>query len=470
MDHPASLSAIVVSAFLSSATIVACGGEPPSSGEGSREPAPAAVSVASQSLTATLAANGYTVGRGRFSFLDMTQCCATSCEGNNPTSPYAAFYVPTAPGEDPNPNADADGLANVFHLRADEAIVFIGPTPPESRYFGFTPYLTDRAADDGSRRSVAASLSETLNDLVIRAAAQPVFQRTVAIVAAADATTRRNVVGALVSAGFPQTAINALVFDPALSRFGLDEAADRFSVLFRVALPTDAAALQAYIAEPGANVYRVTPNAIAAPSPLPSPAARTKDMASELDLSNAVDRLGEAVVAAYPDYVASELAVDDGVADPLGCIDGQKTCAFDNRDATYPAIKPRVLFSSDDDFYVAYGVDHQVSAKASYASVSVYALNHLVGITAVASPQYPGSAQNYLESTDTDAAKLFAWKIARHCNGEPYCLEVPKGGCPTGMFNGQWGSLAFRTYLEPTSKTAPSPDTLMRDRVIYFHR
>jgi hypothetical protein len=331
-------------------------------------------------------------------------------------------------------------------------------TPPEVRYFGFTPYLTDRASADGSRRSVAASLSETLNDLVIGTAApagQPVFQRMTAIVAAADATTRRKAIGALLAAGMPGAAINALVFDPALSRFGLDANADTFSVLFRAAIPTDATKLQAYVANPAAAVFRLTPAIAASPNPLPTPAARAKGTTSEVALTDAVDRLGVAITTAYPGYVAQALPVDDGVADPLACIDGTSSCAFDNRDTTYPATKPRILFSSDDDFYVVYGVDHQVSNKVSYANVSVYALEHLVGIESVSSDRYPGSAEQYLP--DPDASTLYAWKIARNCAGQSFCLEVPKGGCPTGIDNGKVGMLAFRTYLEPSRKTAPSP-------------
>ena len=106
--------------------------------------------------SSALAAGGFTVQEGRFSFLDMTACCASSCAGNNPSSPYAALFVPPAPGGLPDPNPAPDGMSSAFRLRADEAVVFVGQTPPEVRYFGFTPYLTDRAQAYGARRPVAA--------------------------------------------------------------------------------------------------------------------------------------------------------------------------------------------------------------------------------------------------------------------------------------------------------------------------
>lgn len=454
---------------LLAAPLVACGTEAPvapAADVGEEGAVPTSTTMAS-----SLVASGFTVQEGKFAFLDMTACCATSCAGNNPSSPYGAFYVPPAPGATPEPEADAAGLSTTFRLRSDEAVVFVGQAPPEVRYFGFTPYLTDRANADGARRVVAASLSESLNQLTVRTAGRaglPPFGKTMAIVAAADATTRKNAIDALVASGVPLSAINALVFDPTVARF--EPGGDRFSVLFRVALPTDAAALKTWMGSPGASVYRLTPNSPVAANLLGAPAARPKDTtSSEASLGGAVDRLRAAILAAYPGYVATDVPVDDGVPDPQACIDGTAICAFDNRDTTYPATRPGVLFTSDADFYVAYGVDHQVTGKTSYANVSVYAIEHLVGLESVASPVYPGSAQKFL-GADPDAPKLFAVKIARTCGTDALCMQVDKGACPSGIENGALGSIAFRTYLEPSSKTAPLPSTLVRDRILRFRK
>jgi hypothetical protein len=251
---------------------------------------------------------------------------------------------------------------------------------------------------------------------------------------------------------------------------GLNEGADTLSVLFRVALPKDRAALDAFVASPGASVYRLTPKTKPSGAPLAVQARKKNITRTETALTTAVDRLRAAIVAANPGFVAQDLSVDDGVPDPTACVAGTAICAFDNRDTTYPAISPRVLFPNDDEFYVAYGVDHQITGKVSYANVSVYAAEHLVGLESVASPQYPGSAQSFLGATDADAPTLYAWKIARSCGSNPYCMTVSKGGCPDGIENRKLGSIAFRTYLEPSSKTAPLPATLVRDRILRFRK
>ncbi len=423
-------------------------------------------------LARALAARGFTVQNGAFAFIDMSNCCATSCSGNNPSSPYGAFYVPPAPGQTtPNANPRPDGTSSAVHLRSDEAMVFVGNTPSTGSYFGFTPYLFDRPDARGNRKPVFASLAETLNQRVIGTVGGTPFEQRTAIIAAADATTVARARAALVATGVPDGAINVVTFDPALAHFGLDEASDTFGVLFRMALIEDPAKRDAYIANPGGTLFRITPTDDAgAGAPLPSPAARTKATSpTEQAMRPAVDRLGDAIRSTYRAAASQAVRVDEGTPDPVACIQNLTTCAGDNRDTNYPGTAPRVLFADDDDFYVVFGVDHRLDGKTSYSNASVYALEKLVGLVSVASDVYPDSAARYLPG-DPDAAKLYAWKFARHCDGDRFCTVVPKGACPTGIENGAFGTITFRTYLEPASSTAPLSSTLVRDRVLYFKK
>lgn len=425
----------------------------------------------SEALTAALTARDFTVQDGSFEFLDLSTCCQTTCSGNNPSSPYAAFFIPPAPSQSAaNPSARADGTSSSYRLRADEAIVYVGATAPEAAYYGFTPYLMERSDASGARKPIFASLSDTLNHLVVRTEGGTPFEQRTAIVVAADNVTAKRARAALVEAGVADSAINVLTLDPAKGRFGLDADADAFGVLFRMALVVDDAKREAYLANPGGTVLRITPNAPRPSAPLPSPPKRPKASSpSESVLTSSVNRLSQAIIAAYPDYTARAVTVDEGVPDPESCIQNLTFCGGDNPDTNYPGTAPRVLFSSDDEFYIAFGVNHAATQKTVYSNVSVYALQKLVGLVGVASDQYADSARRYLPQ-DPALPVLYAWKIARACNGEPYCLEVPKGACPTGIENGALGTLNFRTYLEPSSKTAPLIDTLVRDRILSFKR
>lgn len=418
-------------------------------------------------LAAAFDARGFTVGAGSFEFLDMAGCCATNCSGNNPSSPYAAIHVPPAPGQTaPNETARGDGLASSFRLRQDEAVVLLATKPPPARYFGFTPYLMTRdSGDGGARRSVFASLSETANNETLGLDGE-----RLAIIVAGDVGTVDAAKGSLVASGYPDSAINVLGVDPSVFRFGLDVGADTAGVLFRMALVDDPARKAAYVADPKGVVYRLTPKTAAATKPMPAAAARPKGTSTNEDaLRPAVNKLGLAIAAAHPGFTATPVAVTEGTPDPSACIAGARTCAGDNRDTNYPGTAPRVLFESDDDFYVVYGVNHDRTSKTTYANVSVYAVEHLVGITSVASDQYPGSAADYIPD-DPAESSLYAWRIARSCTGVAHCLEVKKGACPSGIDDGALGTITFRTYLEPGTATAPDPDTLVRDRVIHFKK
>ena len=212
----------------------------------------------------------------------------------------------------------------------------------------------------------------------------------------------------------------------------------------------------------------MTPKTPKAPNPLPSPPARPKNTTDvETGLTSALDALEAAVIAANPGFTAKVMLVSKNTPDPMACIQGNAVCAGDNRDTNYPTTLPQPLFTSPDDFFVVLGVDHVKSGKTSYSNFSVYAMDHLVGVASVDNLKYAGSASAFLPS-HPDAPKLYAWKVARACAGDPKCLEIPDAGCPTGVAAGKSGTVTFRTYLEPKTKTAPDPSTLVLDRVIRF--
>lgn len=424
-------------------------------------------------LTKGLAASGHTVQQGSFVPFDLADCCATgkNCAGNNPASPYVAVRVPPAPGQTAvNFGADASGVSSVFRIREDEAIVYIGRTPPKARYFGFTPYLFEHQIGT-ERAQVFASLAETLNDRVIGVDGDGAFDRPTVVIATADATTDQAMRDALVAAGFPLGSLNTVPFDASVGSFGLDEASDTVGVLFRVAIFDDEVAGDAYVAAPPGVVLRVTPSAQGAPNPLPPPPARSKATSpNELALASSVDALGAAIVAANPGFTAEELTVSGGVPDPYGCINDLTACFGDNRDTIYPRTDPLVLFTDPEDFYYAYGVNHAATGKSTYASVSVYAMQHLVGVAgATDALGYAGSADAFVPG-DPNAPALYAWKIARDCGADPHCLAIPSGACPTGIEDGKLGSFAFRAYVEPATATAPDPSTLVIDRIVRFRK
>lgn len=416
-------------------------------------------------LSDTLHAAGFSVGAAQLRTVDLADCCADgrSCSGNNPSSPYLTVRVARGPGQtEPNPGETSDGMSEQFFLRADEAILLFGTTPPPARYFGFTPYLMSRRQADGTRAPIFASLSETLNHAVIETVGGTAFDARSAIVFAADRRTADDARAALESAGYP--AVNVVTFDPAVTRFGLDASADALGILVRIAFPESATRAEEWLAMPRMSALRVSRTSPGAFDPLPTPPARAKDPdARELALTAALDRLEAAIRAAHAGAMIRDLAVTDGALDPGACISTPRFCAGDNRDTVYPAAGP--FFLGRGDSLWIFGVDHDATDKATYHSCALYALDHLVGLRAVSSLDWAGSATRLLP-TDPDAASLFAWRFSRDCAGDPYCTEIPVGTCPDGAPLAGALAIAFRAYVEPTTSTAPDPTTLVRERAL----
>jgi hypothetical protein len=428
-------------------------------------------------FVAAVSADGFAVGEGKFKLLDLSDCCAQgkSCSGNNPSSPYAAYYLPRAPGQSvANANEDANGLANTYLLREDEAVVWLGETPPKASYFGFTDYLMSRDDGTGQRIPVFASLAETLNIGVIGVegpADGTKFGRRTMIIHTADAGTAERVRKAAIAAGVADVAINIAPIDATNTKLGIQATDDALGVLFRVALFDDAAAGQTWLDAPPAKVWRLTPSAPpATPAPYGKATPRPKDTQTDENpmYAAAAAELEQAIITTHSaTHTATIETISEGTPDPYACIAGLKSCAGDNRDTIYPATGVFLWLPKVNDFIVVHGVDHSQTGKATYANASVYALQHLVGVASVSSKTWKGSAAKYLPNHPL-ADKLFAYKIARACNGEAFCLEVPDAACPNGIAPGALASIAFRAYLEPSTNTATNPVLIVPNGVLRF--
>jgi len=428
-------------------------------------------------LVTVLEGDGFEVREGKFRLLDLSQCCdeGKSCAGNNPSSPYSAYYLPRAPQQTaPNDNEDADGLSNSYRLAPDEAVIWIGETPPEAAYFGFTDYLMSRDEGSDARSSIFASLGETLNIGVLGVAGPTdgvKFGRQALVIHTPDAGIAERIRRAALLAGVAEAAINIAPIDAESTRLGLEANADTLGVLFRSAFYADEAAGDRWLSVPPVHLFRVTPTSEPSETaPYGIASVRPKDAKTDENLTyaEAAAELEQAIIDAYATTHAAVVEpMAEGTPDPYACIAGERSCAGDNRDTIYPATSPFLWPVRVKDFLIVHGVDHSQTGKATYANASLYAVQHLAGVAAVSNNSWKGSAARYLPNHPL-ADKLYAYKMARACNGEQFCLEVPNTPCPSGIAPGSLAVVAFRAYLEPTSNTAPDPALLVPDGVLRF--
>ncbi len=80
---------------------------------------------------------------------------------------------------------------------------------------------------------------------------------------------------------------------------------------------------------------------------------------------------------------------------------------------------------------------------------------------------FNGSAEEYLPD-NPNAKYLYVYKLARDCNGDQYCYEVPYNAKGYGIDLDQPLMISWRLYLEKATKTGPSYSEIVYDRAIKF--
>jgi hypothetical protein len=453
--------------------------------------------------------DGFTVQKGGIGFFDAIKLhdlgVIPSCLGSNPTTKYLSYFVPPAPGhkvpEQFSKIARAIGLrsnlSSFWNLGPDEAVVFVGKTPPECRYFSYDHYLVDRTYGNETRW-IFANLADTVNNLVINSEGTPYglagdpFNQTTIIVATADKGIAQRIRAAALLAGYAGDIFNTQVFPSAMLNMGLENNSDTFAVIIRPALFKDIKAGNDYINNTPGIVFRITPNQTTKLDPYNYPELRVRGIGkTEFDLTNDLEQLREAILTKYSNLNATELptsqlapvgidaiqrGIDAIIPDNDACYlwtenqtVSSSTPPFPNFSLYYPFMRyPAITLGNDtNEFIIVYGVNHVATGKATYENFAPYGADVFNGFGAVTDADFNGTAQEYLPN-NPNAKYLYVYKIARNCNGDLHCFRVPYGPGSYGIRLNQPIFIFWRTYLEKATKTGPSYSEIVYDRAIKF--
>ncbi len=186
---------------------------------------------------------------------------APDCNGNNARSPYLVTQVPPSPR-----SSRLFSLPLSLKMDQDEAFVWVGRTPPETRYFSYQLYLMSRFYADEENptiKKIYARLGDAINMVNVPFSDEP-FEQFFVLIIAANQDTHDAAKQAVLTAGIDPGRILSLVIpsrtEPNLPvRFGLDLAADSFNFLHRASVFAKSADEDAYTAEPTLEILRVPP-------------------------------------------------------------------------------------------------------------------------------------------------------------------------------------------------------------------
>ena len=377
----------------------------------------------------------------------------------------------------------------------------MGQTPPGVRYFSYQTAVNLLA---GSTERMGVMVGDTINIGTIHTLGPEKTNQPIVYIVTGNRATEKAVRQAVRKAGYPDAIINVETISPIIAPLGLGSKGSWFYTAHRAAVPNPDAKqlLEEYVKHPPYAVFRVTPDeALAAQlgnDQEPPPVLRVRGTGhTEMALYPALKRLRQAILNQYAGQSYKELDTkvwelpnvggrEMILEKPYVALQRGVQIIGATRDTNYLANDPNfVLRSNVDEFVIVYGVNHQKTGKATYSSFSIYAdKDRWFGLKngTTLSPDFEGSADQYLPG-DKDAQYLYAYKVARDCKGEKYCMEVKANdnpelpfsdindlpyACPGFNLDTAQMFFLWRSYMEPATNVGPDDNELLYDKAIYF--
>ncbi len=466
-------------------------------------------------LEKTLQEAGFSLTPGDFRAHDLVQ---ETCTGKIPqagTNPFpnVTFFLELPP----HPGVQPMLVPGYWQLGEDEAIVLVGQTPPPALYFSYQVFAISLPGIQNSR---GLAVGDAVNNGTINTLGPNKFNQPIVYIITGNRETERRVRAAVRKAGYPDAIINVETISPVIAPLGAGDTGSWFAFAHRIAASLDQEALEDYARSDLYKAYRVAPAQPLADDPEPVPVLRVRGTGhTEMPLYPSLKLLRQAILDRYAGMSVEEL--DTKITQSLQPPDGHEAIAEKpyvalqrGKDAwgasrdnasinSYPNFRLR---SGVNEFVIVYGANHQTTGKATYASFTPYVdKDRWIGLSdgTLTSNHYDGdglpgdSARKFLCPDDPskcpgDVQYLYAWKVARHCNGEDFCMELnaeffDMDGRPYECNLYDWwlnpaqpiflGPLDldatdifinWRTYMEPATNVGPDDNELLYDRAIYF--
>lgn len=447
--------------------------------------APALADTISVTRNATVQAfenAGFQVNEGKMETVNVLGMynagVSPSCYGNNPTAPYMTFKVPKAPGQTCNNSLsdaaiepDNAGLWLDFHMRPDEAFVYVGVTPPECEYFSYADFLSVRYfPDTDEHRRIYASLEDTIN--LDRLKAEPayqsgVFSKPIIVILTADKHADQKAREALVTAGYPENIIHTLTVPGPLVHLGLDSKTDTINSLHRVALFHNETEGNAYMNSTPGIVYRLTPENESEPDyyEVPNLIPRGTGDTRELNLMKDVEELRAAIISRHAKDHVEDLTTKVWLFDGYDAIQRGIDVLGESRDTVYLNTTETTLGDKPGEEIIVYGVNHAATGKATYANFGLYGDWALNGIGGLSNKDYTGSAEEYLPN-NPNAKYLYVAKISRVDDGKKTTSVIQSGVGVSGIESDEPCFVGYRAYVEPETGVSPAWSEIVYDRAM----
>jgi hypothetical protein len=197
---------------------------------------------------------GFSWQEGSFPYFDLIkQVCKGgiyfSAMGNNPW-PNAYFFLQV-----PNPEKLEYELPYpfIYQMKQDEAMVFIGQTPPPVRYFGIQTWVQMGPASPAgeavtdNRTLIGSAFGDSVNNLTVRTTGSDPFNRPIVYIVTGNRQTERLVRKAVLAAGYPEAIMNVERISTVIAPLGYGPAGSFLLTAQRYAVPSDKTLFEDYV-------------------------------------------------------------------------------------------------------------------------------------------------------------------------------------------------------------------------------
>ena len=230
------------------------------------------------------------------------------------------------------------------------------------------------------------------------------------------------------------------------------------------------------------RVFRITPrNPLLNPAPWPVPTLKIRETGiteyqvvpnSRRDFHYLRDQLIKRYGSS--EYEPVDLDLTIGIPDNYNAILRDFNIYGDDRDAVYIKTEDFQL-TSDDDFIVVYGINHERTGKAIYSNANFYGVALFNGVAgAFSTVQFPDTADEYFPEGYEYAGYYYVYKMARKAEDTdtvilPYSTGNPLGKA-YGVDNHQDVRIVFRVYLDQLAMVGPCVFDIIWDQAILFKK
>lgn len=479
-------------------------------------------------LTHELEKQGFEVIRGYFKLWTIEDCEYTyekmgQCYGNNPASPYAITTLPPWPGEgegvDPYYRnlfgASQEGYYDLYRFDPREAIVILGLLPPPGAYFSeqtwlfsrkgvpdtssqtyqdikhdallnfFLPIFFSIMPNDPDRTQVFASLSNIVNNVVIKRQSGAAFNQVRYFIITPDQFMDTAVRNAFAGISVKDEDVFTERI-PSDMQVGLGQSADDFTTWFRYAHPRDGGRpgtpSDNWRTELPMVVLRVRDTANRDPVKYPQfdfDDLEERKAVSELGLG---DDLGSLLYAVSRRW--GQPCVNTNCSDRAGtfkdlqgfptytvgplCIPIMENCLGDNQDTSYGLYGPMSL--DHGEIYAVAGTLGTETGNATYVAVGVNEVPKLKGVADLSEDDLRGTAKAYVRKVN-HTHKFYLYYFTRDCSGledltDGNCLPIQEDLIPQG---GQF-AISIRNYIKPGTQRGPDSSKLLPSMIIQLQR